>query len=126
MNISHIAVWTFNIERLKDFYVKYFNCTANKKYQNKIKKLETYFLSFDSGAKLEIMNIPGLQKNVPELKTGYAHIAISAGSKENVVEITGKIKNDGIKIKSEPRTTGDGFFESIIIDPDGNEIEITI
>jgi len=126
MNISHIAVWTFNIETLKEFYIKYFNCRVNKKYQNKIKKFESYFLSFDSGVGLEIMNIPGLQKNFPELKTGYAHIAISAGSKEKVIEIIGKFRDDGFKIKSEPRTTGEGFFESVIFDPDGNEVEITI
>ncbi len=127
MFINHIALWAEDIELLKDFYTKYFQCTANNKYRNELKSFESYFISFGSGARLEIMKTPDVRKiNDVDVRTSFAHLALSVGSKELVIERTNRLKDDGFIIKSEPRLTGDGYFESIVLDPEGNEIEITI
>lgn len=127
MKIDHIAIWADDIELLRKFYMRYFNMTCNDKYVNPRKNFSSYFLSFsEGGARLEIMNIPG--KDAPagrgNLK-GLAHFAISVGSKENVDDMARKFKEDGVVIISEPRTTGDGYYECVIADPEGNYVEIT-
>ena len=127
MNISHIAIWVKDIENIKNFYVKYFNCKCNDKYINNKKGFESYFLSFENGSKIEIMNI----KDINELNKennfyGFAHIAISVGSKDKVDSLTKILENDGYIVASNPRTTGDGYYESVILDPENNKIELTI
>ncbi len=128
MKIDHIAIWTNNLERLRDFYVKYFNARSNEKYVNSKRSFESYFLSLDSGSRIELMYLPSLletEKSGP-LLIGYAHIAIGVGSKENVDEITLRMQSDGHALVSGPRYTGDGYYESVMLDPDGNQLEITI
>lgn len=127
MKISHIAMWVKDIENIKNFYIKYFNCKCNDKYINNKKGFESYFLSFEDDSKLEIMNI----KDINELNKennfyGFAHIAISLGSKDKVDSLTKTLENDGYIIASNPRTTGDGYYESVILDPENNKIELTI
>lgn len=127
MKIDHIAIWAEDIELLRKFYMKYFNMSCNDKYVNPKKNFNSYFLSFgDGGARIEIMNIPG--KDAPasrgDLK-GLAHFAISVGSKENVDCMAKRFEEDGFTILSEPRTTGDGYYECAIADPEGNYVEIT-
>ncbi|HER24424.1 MAG TPA: glyoxalase/bleomycin resistance/extradiol dioxygenase family protein [Candidatus Atribacteria bacterium] len=129
MIIEHVAIWTGDLERLKRFYIKYFNCIAGKKYRNESNDFDSYFLSFDNSARLELMQMPSVPKNLNDPKIQYEgiiHIAISVGSKEKVVKITEKLRSDGYTIVSEPQTTGDGYFESCALDPDGNRIEITV
>jgi len=129
MRIEHVAIWTGDLERLKRFYTKHFNCIAGKKYRNESNDFESYFLSFDNGARLEIMQMPSIPNNLNDLKTQYEgiiHLAISVGSKENVIEITEKLRSDEYTIVSEPQTTGDGYFESCVLDSDGNRVEITV
>ena len=128
MRINHIALWTDDIENLKNFYVRYFKATAGEKYHNPSKNFTSYFLTFpDGGAKLEIMNDPHIiEANNSERTRGYCHIAISVGSRDKVDELTEILRSEGILIVSEPRTTGDGYYESVIADPEGNLIEITI
>ncbi len=112
---------------MKAFYEKYFNAVSNEKYTNTVKQFESYFLSFDDGARMELMTKPDLVNGDHRLALhGYAHFAFSVGSKEKVLEITETLRVDGYTIHSEPRTTGDGYFESGILDPEGNLIEITI
>lgn len=128
MEIEHLAIWSEDIENLKQFYEQYFNAKANKKYVNPEKGFESYFLSFDSGARLEIMymeSIPENKNNPIEQYTGLIHFAISVGSQKKVDELTYTLKSDGYELVDGPRTTGDGYYESIILDPDGNRIEIT-
>lgn len=129
MRIEHVAIWTGNLERLKRFYTKYFNRIAGNKYRNESNDFESYFLYFDNRARLELMQIASIPNNLNDLKIQYEgiiHIAISVGSKEKVVEITEKLCSDEYTIVSEPQTTGDGYFESCVLDLDGNRVEITV
>ena len=130
MKIEHIAIWTTQLEELKAFYEKYFSAQAGEKYINKKRYFESYFLSFPSGGtRLEIMRIPTIEDFRLDKKThyaGYIHLAISVGSKDEVDNLTLKLKVDGYIVFDEPRTTGDGYYESVILDPDNNHIEITI
>lgn len=127
MKIEHIAIWVSDIEKIRRFYEQYFNAKAGGKYVNLKKKFTSYFLSFTEGARLEIMQKPEISKEVnQEEYLGFIHFAISVGSKEKVDSLTEKLKQDGFKITGEPRTTGDGYYESVVLDPEGNRIEITI
>jgi lactoylglutathione lyase len=127
MQISHIAIWTNKLEELKSFYSNWFNVSAGSKYVNLQTGFESYFLNFESGGvKLEIMTKPGLSVSTTHELSGLAHFAISVGSKKRVDELTSTLEKNNIKIISYPRTTGDGYYESVIADPDGNLIEITI
>lgn len=129
MRIEHIAIWTDDLERLRDFYTRYFHTTSGDKYTNTKKQFESYFVSFDSGCRLEIMTMPATSardKDALKQFQGLTHFAISTGSKENVDVLTETLRKDGYTIASEPRTTGDGYYESVVLDPDGNRVEITI
>jgi lactoylglutathione lyase len=126
MKIDHIALWTNNLERLRSFYEKYFDAKASPKYINHNKQFESYFLSFDDGGKLEIMYQPNCNEHVEHRHVGIAHFAVSAASKEGVDKLTEQLRVDGYPIVGNPRTTGDGFYESVVADPDQNLIEITI
>lgn len=127
MKIEHIAIWTQDIEKLRSFYMKYFHAQSNEKYINTSKSFESYFLSFDSGTRLELMHNPHIpsNKNDPHLQyIGFIHFAISVGSEQAVIDLTEKLRVDGYEIISDPRKTGDGYFESCILDPENNRIEI--
>ena len=126
MKIEHVAMYVNDLERAREFFIKYFGAESNDGYCNPVKKFRSYFLSFDGEARLEIMNkaeqVDG-DKNLAA--TGFIHLAFSVGSKEKVDELTAKLKGDGYKVISGPRTTGDGYYESCILDLEGNQIEIT-
>ena len=128
MNIHHIGIWVGDLDKLKDFYESYFSVTCNEKYFNPRTGFSSYILSFNGGSKVEIMNrsdIRELSGNSMEEFMGWAHIAISLGSREKVKELTERFRIDGYVIAGEPRVTGDGFFESVVLDPEGNRIELT-
>ena len=126
MRIEHIAMYVNELEKTKDFFVKYFHATPNEGHHNKTTDFRSYFLSFDDGARLEIMKKPEMEDTEKTLtRTGYIHIAFSLGSKEAVNELTEKLRNDGYSVISGPRTTGDGYYESCVIGIEGNQIEIT-
>lgn len=127
MKIDHIAMYVNDLENARDFFVKYLGATSNDGYHNKTTDFRSYFLSFDEGARIEIMNRPGMEDAEKELaRTGYIHIAFNVGSKEKVDELTARLKMDGYEAISGPRTTGDGYYESCIIAIEGNQIEITV
>lgn len=126
MKIEHLAIWTNDLDRLKSFYERYFGAVAGTRYHNPVKDFQSYFLSFDEGARLELMNKPGLPSGLVHEHTGIAHFAISVGTRERVLNLTERLRQDGFSIIGEPRTTGDGYFESVVLDPDGNQIEITV
>ena len=128
MRIDHLAIWTHDLEKMRVFYEKYFNVTAGEKYINPKKNFESYFLNFENGCRLEIMkmpDIPASENDVYKQFTGLIHFAISTGSKEQVDTLTEQLRADGYEIVGEPRTTGDGYYESVVLDPEGNRIEIT-
>jgi lactoylglutathione lyase len=129
MKIEHIALWVKDLERQKEFYQKYFNAVVGEKYVNSKKNFESYFLSFDTGPRLEIMTRADIVKNPNTADTqhyGLIHFAVSVGSKEKVDKLTQQLKQDGYPLLDGPRTTGDGYYESVIMDAEGNRIEITI
>ena len=127
MRIEHIALYVNNLESARQFFVKYFGATSNNGYQNPQTDFRSYFLSFDDGTRLEIMNKPGMPDLPKELsRTGYAHIAFSVGNKEKVDALTAELKADGYEVISGPRTTGDGYYESCVVAIEQNQIEITV
>jgi lactoylglutathione lyase len=128
MIIHHIALWTSDLERMKEFYVKYFGAVAGHKYTNPIKQIETYFLSFEGEAKLEIMHRQSLiqPRNEPVApEVGYVHLALAIGSRGKVDQAAARFKAEGLPVLDGPRLTGDGYYEFTSLDPDGNRIEIT-
>ncbi len=127
MKIDHIAIWSLDIERLRNFYIKYFNAEANDVYENTEKGFKSIFLSFEEGARLEIMNMNGIQRTEEPRRQylGYCHLAMNVFNKSEVIKTTKKLEDDGYEVIGKPRITGDGYFESIVLDPDGNRIEIT-
>lgn len=126
MKIEHIAMYLNDLEAGKEFFKKYFQANSNEIYHNKNTNFKSYFLSFDEGARLEIMNKPNMDDLDKSLnRTGFVHIAFQVGSKEKVNSLTAKLKQDGYEVISGPRTTGDGYYESCIVALEGNQIEIT-
>ena len=129
MKIEHLAIWTKDLETMKQFYEKFFDCTSTKRYHNPKKEFSSYFLSFANGARLELMHKPDIANQLKHWETeglGFAHIAISVGSKEMVDQLTEQIRTAGFPVIGETRWTGDGYYESVILDPENNRIEITI
>lgn len=126
MHIEHIAMYVNDLEKTKDFFVRYFDAKANSGYHNTATDFQSCFLSFDNGARQEIMKKPNMVDAEKTLtRTGYIHLAFSLGSKEAVNLLTRELKEDGYEVASGPRTTGDGYYESCIIGIEGNLIEIT-
>lgn len=127
MRIEHIAMYVNDLSLNKEFYINFFNATCNDLYHNPTTGLKTYFLTFENGARLEIMNRPNMVDEKKELmRTGLIHLAFSVGSKEKVDSLTKKIVEAGYPILSGPRTTGDGYYESCILGPESIQIEITV
>lgn len=127
MKIEHIAMYVQDLEKTRDFFVKYFAAKSNAMYHNPNTDFKSYFLSFDDGARLEIMQKPGVEAQTEnQMRTGFIHMAISVGSKEQVDKLTETLKQDGYMVTSGPRTTGDGYYESCVVAMEGNLIEITV
>lgn len=127
MRIEHIAIWVKDLEAMKDFYITFFQMTSKSKYTNDKKGFSSYFLSFENGTRIEIMHRLDIANELDNRSVGFGftHLAISVGNKSKVDELTEKIRSAGFTISGEPRTTGDGYYESTILDPEGNTIEIT-
>jgi len=128
MTLDHVAIWTTQLEELKDYYVKYFNGTANEKYTNKETGFESYFVTFDKGSRLEIMKKPGIPENlndrVNEQHQGIIHLSFGTESMEMVIQKANELAINGFTILRGPRKTGDGYFEFETLDPDNNRIEV--
>ncbi len=127
MRIEHVAIFVNDLEASRDFFVKYLGGVSNDGYHNTVTGFRSYFITFEDGARLEIMNKPQMED--PEKtsnRTGYAHLAFSVGSREKVDALTAELQRDGYEVISGPRTTGDGYYESCILAFEGNQIEITV
>lgn len=127
MKIEHVAMYVNDLQKAKIFFEQYFDAKSNTEYHNQNTGFKSYFLTFDDGARLEIMKKPQMENKEKTLaRTGYIHIAFSVGNKEKVNALTAKLKLDGYDVISGPRTTGDGYYESCVVGIEGNQIEITI
>ena len=125
MRIEHAAVWVSDIEVSRAFYQTWFGATANDRYENPAKGLATYFLGFDGGPRLELMQRVDVGPGAGVESIGYAHVAISLGSEQDVDDLTAAMQAAGVTRVDGPRRTGDGYYESVVLDPDGNRIELT-
>jgi lactoylglutathione lyase len=128
IHIEHVALWTHDLERLRVFYETYFEASAGEKYVNPSHQFESYFLTFSSGARLELMYMPSIPRMANDARkqfTGYIHVAFSICSRDQVDRLTERLMSDGYPVIDGPRQTGDGYYESVVLDPDGNRIEIT-
>lgn len=127
MKIEHIAMYVNDLEKTREFFIQYLGGRSNERYHNEKTGFSSFFISFDDGARLEIMKKPDMvNMDKPINRTGYSHIAFSVGSKELVDELTNRLKRDGFEVVSGSRTTGDGYYESCVIVIEGNQIEITV
>ena len=134
MTLEHVAIWTNQLEMLKEYYVKYFQGKSNDKYINSSKGFHSYFLSFSSGARLELMSMPAIPANqndtIQKQHLGIIHLAFGVITIKEVEEKAKQLQADGFPILSGPRKTGDGYYESDsyrieTLDPDNNRIEVT-
>ena len=127
MKIEHIAMYVNDLEQARQFFEKYFGGHSNDLYCNKKTDFRSYFISFEDGARLEIMTKPGLEDEEKKLaRTGYIHLAFSVGNREAVDQLTEKLRGDGCQVLSGPRITGDGYYESCVVGIEGCQIEITV
>lgn len=129
MRIEHIALWTKDLERSRKFYSSFFGAKSGEKYENSAKGFTSYFMTFESGCRLEIMNMNSRsdsESGVEERFIGISHLAISVGTKRIVDELTECLRKNGFTIVSDPRESGDGYYESVVLDPDNNRVEITV
>ena len=135
MKIEHTAIWVKDIDKVCEFYRKYFGGVVQSLYHNPTKQFTSRFVTFEDGTRLEIMHRPDITVgtlnrdcmfHVEQEYLGYAHLSFSVGSKEEVDSLTQQMSNDGIQVVGQPRTTGDGYYESVVLDPEGNRVEITI
>ena len=126
MRIDHIALCVRDLEAMRDFYAEHFGATAGKLYHNPRTGLRTYFLSFDGGARVELMQKPGALPGNSELREGWAHLSFSLGSREAVDATTERLRAVGCAVESGPRVTGDGYYESCVLDPEGNRVELLV
>ena len=126
VSVNHVAVLVTDLDRSRAFYEEYFEAEAGRLYHNPRTGLRTYFLTFPGGARLELMTRPGTGPQPGPDALGWSHVAFSVGSERAVDELTARLAADGFAIADGPRTTGDGYYESVVLDPDGNRVEITV
>lgn len=126
MRLEHIAVYVSDLEGARAFFEKYFGGVSNSLYHNVATGFRSYFLSFDGGARLELMTKPALPERDPAERPGYVHIAVSVGSREAVDSLSAALMADGYSVISGPRTTGDGYYECAVLGFEDLLIEVTV
>lgn len=124
MKVEHIGIWVKDLEKMKDFYETYFNARSNELYHNQKTGFNSYFLELEQGCRIELTNKQHLSNRIAD-SLGYTHLAIAVGTKETVDAMTATFVKDGFPLLNGPRTTGDGYYEAVIQDPEGNLIELT-
>lgn len=127
MIIEHIGLWVRDLAAMADFYCAHFGGKAGELYVADHDQFRSLFIEFSCGARLELMTREGLQKGDDAgLRYGWAHLTFSVGTKEKVNGLTAELAAAGCEVMSGPRITGDGYYESMIRDPEGNLLEITL
>lgn len=124
MRIEHVAIWVNDLEKIKNFYLTYFDCTSGARYENPVKGFSSYFIRFDGGARIELMNSKDMESQHREVLSGWTHIAVEVGNASDVDVLTARMEQDGYVVAGYPRVTGDGYYESVVLDPEGNRIEL--
>lgn len=127
MRIDHVALYCKDLERMKNFFIKYFDARSNEQYHNPRTGLRTYILTFPDGdARLELMQRPDtIDVDPSKPNIGFIHLSFSLGSRQAVDEKTKELQHDGFTIVSGPRTTGDGYYETAFLGPEEIQMEIT-
>jgi lactoylglutathione lyase len=125
LRLHHVAIWADDLERLREFYVTTLGGSSGPLYDNPRKGFRSYFISFSEGPRIELMS-QDLRHRVGSRGEGpgYAHIALSVGGRDAVDERVALLRNCGVNVLSEPRVTGDGYYEAVLEDPEGNRIEL--
>jgi lactoylglutathione lyase len=127
MRIEHVGVWVNDLDRVRDFYATYLGAVAGPKYTNPVKQFESCFLTLPSGGcRLELMRVTKMLGRSVEPCSGYAHVAVALGSEAAVDALTARLRADGYEVVDGPRRTGDGYYESVVLDPEGNRVELTV
>ena len=124
--IEHVAVWVRDLEPMRAFYTEALGGSAGALYENPASGFQSYFVSFGEGARLELMHRPALLPSAPEGSGGYAHIALALGGRDAVDAAVAALHGRGVPIESAPRVTGDGYYEAVVLDPEGNRVELTV
>jgi lactoylglutathione lyase len=126
MRIEHIALYVQDLEAARRFFTTYFQAKPNDGYHNEQTGLRTYFLTLEGGARLELMTRPNLAPAAqPHPHGGFAHLAFTLGSRGAVDVLTERLRADGYAVQSGPRVTGDGYYESCVLGPEGCVLELT-
>ena len=126
VNIEHVAVWVCDLDRMCTFYTEALGGVSGDLYENPVTGFKSYFVSLGEGARLELMYLPGQRLPPPDIVAGFAHIALALGSRDAVDVAVAALRRRGVPIESEPRVTGDGYYEAVILDPERNRVELTI
>jgi lactoylglutathione lyase len=129
MILEHVAIWSKDIEKLKAYYCRHFGAVSNELYHNVSKNFKSYFLSFETGARVEIMQKPEIPVNLNDTVVaqhlGIIHLAFGVPTMQEVNDKAMELQNEGFTILSGPRKTGDGYYEFETLDPDNNRLEVT-
>ena len=127
MRIDHAALFCRDLEQMRQFFIDYFDARSNEQYHNPRTGLHTYILSFTEGStRLELMQRPDVLDADPSQPTiGYVHLSFAVGSRKGVDLLTRRLAADGYTVTSGPRTSGDGYYESCVLGPEGIQIEVT-
>jgi len=128
ITLEHVALWTTRLEQLKDFYVDHFEGVAGPRYENRSKGFASYFVTFAGGSRLEVMQMPSVPRSLDDVHrqfTGFIHISFAPDSAAEIDRLTAVLEDAGCAVLERPHTTGDGYYESVILDPDGNRVELS-
>jgi lactoylglutathione lyase len=128
VRIAHVALWTDDLEALRAFYERHLGGRAGPRYSRA--GFASYFLDFDDGpaggTRLELMQMPGIaSRDRARQDVGWIHVAFAVGSRDDVDRLTAELAAAGVVVADGPRETGDGYYESVVLDPDGNRVELT-
>jgi lactoylglutathione lyase len=127
--IEHIALWVSDLDAMCEFYASAFSARVSGRYENPAKGFSSRFLTFESGSRLELMTtttLDPLSSEAGAQRMGLTHLAISLGSETLVDDLTSRLRSSGAAILEGPRRTGDGYYESVVLDPEGNRLELTV